>query len=145
MRSMSLHIAFLATVLVLAAYPTLALPDGEVLELSCRSCGFRAQLAQGFNADEERRNVQSIIVVCERSKEIRSIRIALDPNMPATGEPLLARQYETGRSDLLGVRLPRFLVPGNTCPLFPITAYLQHNVCPIDGRPGFSFSVVGYY
>jgi hypothetical protein len=102
-------------------------------------------LVQGFNADDERRNVQSIIVVCERTREIRSIRIPIDPAAPVQGEPLVARQYGTGRSDLLGLRLPRFLVPGNTCPLFPITAYLEHNVCPLDGRPGIQYAVVVYF
>ena len=145
MRSATLHIAFLAAVLVVAAYPTWGVCGGEVLDLTCRSCGYRTRLAQGFDPEEESRNVQTIIVVCERSHEIRTIKIPLDPKQPVTGEPLLGRQYGMGRSELLGIRLPRFLVPGNTCPLFPVTAYLQHNVCPVDGGPGFSFSVVGYF
>jgi len=144
-RSMSLYMTILATVLLLTVYSAPAFCDGEVLEFMCSSCGFRRQFAQGFDPEDERRNIQTIVVVCERNRQIRSIRVPLDPNAPVSGEPLLARQYGTGRSKLLGVRLPRFLVPGNTCPLFPITAYLRHNVCPIDGRPGFQFAVVGYY
>ncbi len=144
MRWMNFQIALMAA-LTLTLFPTPALSDGEVLELACPSCGYRQHLVQGFNADDERRNVQSIIVVCERTREIRSIRIPIDPAAPVQGEPLVARQYGTGRSDLLGLRLPRFLVPGNTCPLFPITAYLEHNVCPLDGRPGIQYAVVVYF
>jgi hypothetical protein len=144
-RSMSLYVPFLATVLLLTAYSAPAFPDGEILEFMCSTCGYRQQFAQGFDQEDERRNVQSIVVVCERTHEIRTIKVALNPNAPVSGEPLLARQFGTGRSELLGMRLPRFLVPGNTCPLFPITAYLQHGICPIDGRFGFHFTVVGYF
>lgn len=144
MRGTNIQIALVAA-LALTLFPTSALSDGEVLELACPSCGYREHLVQGFTADEQRRNVQSIIVVCERTREIRSIRIPIDPAAPVQGEPLVARQYGTGRSELLGLRLPRFLVPGNTCPLFPITAYLEHNVCPLDGRAGIRYAVVGYF
>jgi hypothetical protein len=132
----------LVAVLVL---PSAALSDGEVIEFSCASCGYKQRFAQGWDAQDQTRNIQSIIVVCERSREIRSIKIPLDPQVPVTGEPLMGRQYGTGRSEVLGVRLPRFLVPGNTCPLFPITAYLEHNICPVDGKPGIRYTVVGYF
>lgn len=129
----------------LISVPSIACADGEILEFSCPSCGYRQRLPQGSDARDLARNVQNIIVVCERSHQIRSIRIPLDPDAPVKGEPLLARQYGTGKSELLGRRLPRFLVPGNTCPLFPVTAYLEHNICPIDGQPGIDYMVVGYF
>lgn len=125
--------------------PSAALGDGEILEFRCPSSGLRQRLAQGADERDIAGNVQTIIVVCERSREIRSIRIPLDPTQPVKGEPLLARQYGTGKSEMLGIRLPRFLVPGNTCPLFPVTAYLERNICPMDGRPGIDYSVVGYF
>ncbi|MGC8660761.1 MAG: hypothetical protein ACP5U1_16990, partial [Desulfomonilaceae bacterium] len=77
--------------------------------------------------------------------KIRNIKVPIDPRLPTPEEPLVARRYGNGRSELLGVELPRFLIPGNTCPLFPVTAYLDANICPIDGRPGFRMSVVGEY
>jgi hypothetical protein len=120
--------------------------EGEVLEFSCPSCGYREQFVQGFNATDEARNIQRIIVVCERNHQIRSIAIALNESEPVKDEPLLAKQYGMGKSELLGgIKLPRFLVPGNTCPLFPITAYLQRNICPIDGREGLHYKVMGRY
>jgi len=117
----------------------------EVLELSCASCGYRERLIQGADASDRARNIQNIIVVCERAKQIRTIKIPIDPQTPVKDEPLLAKQYGTGASELLGMRLPRFLVPGNTCPLFPITPYLERNICPIDGRPGIQYSLVAQY
>jgi len=137
--------AVLFGLLVMLVSPYRALSDGEVLEFSCASCGYKQRFAQGWDAQDQMRNTQSIIVVCERSREIRSIKIPLNPEAPVMGEPLAGRQYGTGRSDLLGIRLPRFLVPGNTCPLFPITAYLEHNICPVDGKPGIRYTVVGYF
>jgi hypothetical protein len=131
--------------LALISVPSSAFSDGEILEFYCPSCGYRQQLPQGADANDVARNVQSIIVVCERSRQIRSIRIPLNPGEPVKGEQLLARQYGTGKSQLLGRRLPRFLVPGNTCPLFPVTAYLEGNICPIDGQPGIEYSVVSYF
>ena len=134
----------LAAVLVLLAY-TPALPEGEILEIFCPSCGFRERFVQGSDAEAEARNVQNIIVVCERNSQIRNIKIPLDPNRPVVGEPLAAKQYGEGKSDLLDMKLPRFLVPGNTCPLFPVSAYLERNICPIDGRLGLEFTLVGRF
>lgn len=134
---------FLAVLLLLS--PTHAYAQGEIIEIVCLSSGYRQRLPQGSTASEESRNVQQIIVVCERTGQIRNIKIALDPAKPVEGEPLLARQFGNGRSELLGVSLPRFLVPGNTCPLFPISAYLDHNVCPTDGAAGIQASVVGHF
>lgn len=119
--------------------------EGEILEFYCQSCGYRERFAQGFDQADEAKNVQRIIVVCERNHQIRSIKIPLDPKLPVNGEPLLARQYGTGYSDLLGMTLPKFLVPGNTCPLFPITGYLERNICPVDGRAGLAYTVVEYF
>jgi hypothetical protein len=136
---------FWISLVVMLLTPVPGWPEGEVLEFVCQSCGYREQFVQGANESDQARNVQQVIVVCERTGQIRNIAIALDPDRPVQGEPLLAKQYGTGRSELLGVKLPRFLVPGNTCPLFPITPYLERNICPIDGKPGIQFSVVGYY
>ncbi len=116
-----------------------------VIDLSCASCGYKERLIQGSDEVDQAHNVQNIIVVCERTRQIRNIKIPIDPGAPSPGEPLLARRYGNGRSELLGMELPRFLVPGNTCPLFPITAYLDSNICPIDRSPGFTFNVVGQY
>jgi hypothetical protein len=140
----------LRTVLVLSLVamvlePLSAWSQAVVLEVYCPSCGYRDKFVQGAEPADRARNVQRIIVVCERAGQIRNIAIALDPDQPVRDEPLLARQYGTGTSELLGLRLPRFLVPGNTCPLFPLSAYLEHNVCPIDGRPGIRYAVVGQY
>jgi hypothetical protein len=137
--------AFLIALFAIFIYPSPVLSDGEILEFYCPSCGYRQRLTQGASPRDQARNVQSIIVVCERSREIRSIKIPLDPDLPVTEEPLVGRQYGTGRSELLGLRLPRFLVPGNTCPLYPITAYLEHNICPVDGRRGIQYAVVEYF
>ncbi len=134
---------FIAFVLLLS--PAQANAQGEIIEIICPSSGYSQRLPQGSTASEEARNVQQIIVVCERTGQIRNIKIPLDPAKPVEGEPLLARQYGNSRSELLGISLPRFLVPGNTCPLFPISAYLDHNVCPIDGAPGIQASVVGHF
>jgi hypothetical protein len=129
-------------------FPALFAPIGnawsqvEVIEVFCRSCGYRGQFMQGADPGDVARNVQHIIVVCERTREIRNIQIPLDPNAPAHGSPLMAGQYGTGKSELLGERLPKFLIPGTTCPLFPLASYLEWNVCPVDGRPGISIAAV---
>lgn len=130
---------------VIFAVPATGSAQTEIIEVSCPSCGYRDRFIQGFDAVDQARNIQHIIVVCERSGHIRSITIPLDPSAPVEKVPLLARQYGTGTSKLLGIKLPKFLVPGNTCPLFPITAYLEANVCPLDGRPGIEYGVVGYH
>ena len=116
-----------------------------VIDVSCASCGYRERFIQGADGVDQAHNVQNIIVVCERTRQIRNIKIPIDPGAPSPGEPLLARRYGNGRSELLGLELPRFLVPGNTCPLFPLTAYLEANICPIDGSQGFTINVVGQY
>ena len=121
-------ILLLAAILVLSAY-TPALPEGEILEFFCRSCGFRERFIQGSDAQEEARNVQNIIVVCERTSQIRNIKIPLNPNQPVTGEPLLGKQFGEGKSDLLDVKLPRFLgsgehVPSVSCGSLSGTRYL---------------------
>jgi hypothetical protein len=115
------------------------------IEFSCPTCGFRQQFMQGSKPSDQARNLQHIIVVCERSQQIRNITIPLDPEQPVKDEPLIARQYGTGRSELLDRRLPRFLVPGNTCPLFPVAAYLEQNICPVHGSTGLRFTVVSQY
>jgi hypothetical protein len=135
---------FFLSVLCLAI-ATDGLAQAEIIELACPSCGYRQQFRQGADPLDQSRNVQQIIVVCERSGQIRNIAIPLDPRAPVTQEPLLGREQGTGTSKLLGVELPKFLVPGNTCPLFPVTAYLEANICPIDGMPGIHYAVVGQY
>ncbi len=122
-----------------------AWPQGQVVELSCPSCGYVQRFVQGTTPEQQSRNVQSVILVCERSNEIRNERVPLDPSLPVAGEPLGAKQHGTGVSKLLGIDLPKFLVPGNTCALFPVTAYLEANVCPIDGSPGFYSAIVGHF
>jgi len=138
-----------ASILVMSAAmlcaPSQGAAEGEILEFFCQSCGYRERFTQGADETDEAKNVQRIIVVCERNKQIRSIKIPLDPKLPVSGEPLLARQYGTGHSELLGMSLPKFLVPGNTCPLYPITAYLERNICPVDGRVGINFKVIQYF
>ncbi len=136
---------FLVAIVALCGAPALVFSDGEIIEFFCPSCDFKERFVQGFNEADRARNVQHIIVVCERNGQIRSVKIALNPDLPVKHEPLVARPAGTGRSELLGMTLPRFLVPGNTCPLYPITAYLERNVCPVDGRPGITFTVVGRY
>ncbi|MFH0957651.1 MAG: hypothetical protein V1897_03015 [Pseudomonadota bacterium] len=125
--------------------PSVATAEVAVVELLCPSCAYRDRFVQGFDEIDQAHNVQSIIVVCERTRQIRNIKIPIDPGAETTGEPLVARRSGTGKSDLLGIRLPRFIVPGNTCPLFPINAYLEANICPIDGSSGFGFTVIGRY
>ena len=134
---------FAPVLAILMIAPAVSLAQMDLLELYCPSCGYRERFMQGSDQWEEQRNVQTIIVVCERSGQVRNIKIPIDPGSPVHGEPLLARQYGTGRSELLGAKLPRFLVPGNTCPLFPITAYLERNICPIDGSFGVQVAVIG--
>ena len=133
-----------AVILVLLlVLPSLAYCQMEILEFHCPSSGYRERFVQGADPRDQERNVQQIIVVCERSGQIRSVKIPLDEKLPVHGEPLLARKMGTARSELLGEKLPHFLVPGNTCPLFPITAYLQRNICPLDGSPGIQVVLVG--
>jgi hypothetical protein len=131
--------------MLMSRFPCPAHAQVTVLEIFCPVCGYRHQFIQGVTPDDRGKNVQHIVVVCERSKQIRNITIPLEPDQPVHDVPLLARQYETGSSDLLGVRLPRFLVPGNTCPLFPISAYLERSVCPIHGGQGLRYAIVGQY
>ncbi len=119
--------------------------QAEMLEVFCPSCGYRARFVQGADQADAAKNVQHLIVVCERTREIRNILVPLNPEAPVHDVPLLARQYGTGRSDLLGVRLPKFLVPGTTCPLFPLASYLERNICPVDGRPGITIASLGRY
>ena len=126
-------------------FPISVQSEVAVLELSCVNCGYRGRLIQGADGVDQAHNIQSIIVVCERNRQIRNIKIPIDPGVPSSGEPLLAKRYGNGRSELLGMELPRFLVPGNTCPLFPVTAYLDASVCPIDGSPGFTYTEIGRY
>jgi hypothetical protein len=117
----------------------------EVIEFYCTSCGYSNRFVQGHTSNEAARNVQNLIVVCERSREIRQVKVALDPGKPVLNEPLAATQHGTGVSQLLGVELPKFLVPGNTCPLYPASAYVDMNVCPIDGAPGFKAALISVY
>jgi len=145
MRLTRLAPTILAALLVICAGPCPSWSQVAILEFSCPVCGYRQQFIQGSRPEDRGRNVQHIIVVCERSKQIRNITIPLDPEKSVEDEPLLARRYGTGNSELLGTRLPRFLVPGNTCPLFPISAYLERNVCPVHGSEGLHFSVVAQY
>jgi hypothetical protein len=135
----------LLVVLIVCAAPAVVFSEGEILEFFCPSCDFKERFVQGFNEQEQARNVQHIIVVCERNGQIRSIKVALNPDLPVKNEPLVARPAGMGKSELLGKTLPRFLVPGNTCPLYPITAYLESNICPVDGRPEIQYVVVGRY
>ena len=131
--------------LCIVSFASVVKSEVAVIDFACASCGHKERLIQGSDAVDQAHNVQSIIVVCERNHKIRNIKIPIDPGLPTPEEPLVARRYGNGRSELLGVELPRFLIPGNTCPLFPITAYLDANICPIDGSPGFMMSVVGEY
>lgn len=145
MESGRTHLILCLVLVTLLLGPSRVMAEGEILEFLCRSCGYKERFVQGADPSEEARNIQNIIVVCERNRQIRNIKIPVDPKLPVHGEPLLARQYGTGQSELLGLELPKFLVPGNTCPLFPITAYLERNICPVDGRPGIEFTVVGVF
>ena len=119
--------------------------QAEIVEIYCPSCGFRERFVQGSTQADYARNIQRAIVVCERTPEIKNVVIALDPDRPVRGEPLVARQYGTGTSKMLGLVLPKFLVPGSTCPLFPVTAYLDANLCPVCGMAGIQYGIVGQY
>jgi hypothetical protein len=125
--------------------PAAVFAQVEVIEIFCPSCGFRERFHQGAGPNDVARNVQHVIVVCERSREVRTVKVPINPDAPTNGEGLLARQYGAGASKILGIQLPKFLLPGNTCPLFPVAAYLEANLCPIDGRPGVQYGVVQPY
>jgi len=144
MRNQSIGVLGVIFTLVSLA-PCFVHAQAEIIEFYCPSCGFRERFVQGAAAEDRAKNVQSIIVVCERSQQVRNVKIPLDPKLPVRDEPLVAHQNGTGYSEILGIRLPRFLVPGNTCPLFPIAAYVDRNICPIDGRPGIDLRAVGQY
>jgi hypothetical protein len=135
-------VALIATILI---NPAPSLARAQVIEFYCLSCGYSNRFMQGHTQQEAARNVQNLIVVCERSREIRQVKIALDPNRPVINEPLAATQQGTGVSELLGVELPKFIVPGNTCPLYPVSAYVDMNICPIDGAPGFEAALISAY
>ncbi len=141
-RSVSPLVFVLATLIL---FPIQAFSQGEVLEFYCQSCGYRAQFVQGSDASDMAKNVQHIVVVCERTGQIRNVKIPLDPTSRVINEPLAAKQLGSGSSKLLGIRLPKFVVPGNTCVLFPVAAYLDANICPVDGQPGFQAAIVGSY
>lgn len=125
--------------------PVAGFAQTEIIEISCPSCGYGNRFLQGATPADQARNIQNVIVVCERTREIRNVRIPLNPNAAVEGEPLLARPNGMATSKILGMRLPHFLIPGNTCPLFPITAYLQANICPIDGQPGIRYGIAESY
>jgi len=132
----------LATLLIA---PVVVHAQMEIIEVYCPSCGFRERFQQGASSGDIARNIQHVIVVCERSREVRTVKVPINPDAPANGDGLLARQYGTGTSKLLGIQLPKFLLPGTTCPLFPVAAYLEANLCPLDGRPGVQYGVVQQY
>jgi hypothetical protein len=132
-------------VAVLLLCPVAGLCQGEVLEFFCHSCGYRAQFFQGSDRDDLARNIQHIVVVCERNKQVRNVQIPIDPDRPIHDAPLAAKQYGMGTSRLLGVKLPKFMVPGNTCALFPVGAYLEANICPVDGSAGFEVALLNHY
>jgi hypothetical protein len=135
----------LAALVAVCACPYPALAQVAVLEIYCSVCGYRQKFIQGIRHEDRGKNVQHIIVVCERAKQIRNIAIPLDSEQPVEEVPLLARQYGTGTSELLGIKLPRFHVPGNTCPLLPISAYLERSTCPIHRGEGLRYAIVGQY
>lgn len=117
----------------------------ETIEIYCPSCGFRERFLQGAGPAEVAANVHNLIVVCERTREVRTVKVPINPDAPSSGGALLARQYGTGVSKVLGITLPKFILPGTTCPLFPVAAYLEANLCPVDGRPGVQYGMVSQY
>jgi hypothetical protein len=125
-----------------ALFPPAARAEAELIEIACLSCAYRDRFVQGSTSQDKANNVQQIIVVCERGGEIRSVKAPLDPKRPVRGEPLQAKPNGTGVSKLLGIELPKFILPGNTCPLFPLTAYLDANVCPVNGQAGVQAALV---
>lgn len=140
---MTARCLFMLGILVVA--PAAVLAQVEVIEIFCPSCGFRERFHQGAAPNDVARNVQQVIVVCERTRLVRTVKVPINPDAPTNGDGLLARQYGTGTSKILGIQLPKFLLPGNTCPLFPVAAYLEANLCPVDGRPGVQYAVVQPY
>ncbi|MCA1959390.1 MAG: hypothetical protein LDL33_01240 [Desulfomonile sp.] len=136
------HLIFLVILLVA---PAAAFAQVEMIEIYCSSCGFSGRFHQGAGPNEIARNIQYLIVVCERTREVRSVKVPINPDAPTNGEPLLARQYGTGVSKILGIQLPKFLLPGTTCPLFPVATYLEANLCPLDGLPGVQYAIVQPY
>ncbi len=125
--------------------PLDAWPQAELVEIACPSCGYRQRFIQGSRPSDMGRNIEYLIVVCERSNTIRSVRVPLDPSAPVNSQTLVARQTGTGTSKMLGIELPKFIIPGNTCPLYPVTAYLDANICPVDGNPGVRYAIVGQF
>ncbi|MEW6529619.1 MAG: hypothetical protein AB1473_02210 [Thermodesulfobacteriota bacterium] len=136
---------FLLILTTLLLTPVPVWSQAELIELFCPDCGYRQRFVQGSTPEDEARNVQQVIVVCERSGEVRSVKVPLDSRRPVHGEPLVARPFGTAKSKVLGIELPKFLIPGNTCALFPVTAYLEANVCPVDGRGGVLAALVDQY
>jgi hypothetical protein len=134
--------ALVALCALCATLPSPAWPNAELIEVACASCAYRNRFIQGSSPQDRADNIQWIIVVCERAGEIRSVRAPLDPKRPVRGEALPAKPNGTGVSKLLGMELPKFILPGNTCPLFPLAPYLESNVCPVDGRPGVQAALV---
>jgi len=78
---------FALVLAILMIAPAVSLAQMDLLELYCPSCGYRERFMQGSDQWEEQRNVQNIIVVCERSGQIRNIKIPIDPGSPVHGEP----------------------------------------------------------
>lgn len=137
--------ASLILLIAIFSLPSWAMAQAEIIEVACPNCGYVKRFIQGATPGDEERNVQHVIVVCERSRQIRNVAIPIDPDRPVRGEPLVAKQFGTGTSKLLGIELPKFLIPGTTCPLYPVTAYLDADVCPVDGSRGVHFAVVAQY
>ncbi len=71
--------------LIVLLDPMDARSEGEILEFFCQSCGYKAQFVQGFSAEEQTRNIQHVIVVCERAGQIKNIKIPLNPDVRSKG------------------------------------------------------------
>ena len=86
----------LFVLLSLLVAPAVVLAQVELIEIFCPSCGFRERFHQGAGPNDIAANVQHVIVVCERSREVRTVKVPINPDAPTNGGSLLARQYGSG-------------------------------------------------
>ncbi|MHB8205695.1 MAG: hypothetical protein ACYDHG_18610, partial [Desulfomonilaceae bacterium] len=83
------HFLPLMLVWLILSAPVDVRSEVAVIDVSCASCGYKERFIQGADGVDQAHNVQSIIVVCERTQQIRNIKIPIDPGAPSPGEPLL--------------------------------------------------------
>ena len=96
-----------------------------VIDVSCASCGYRERFIQGADGVDQAHNVQNIIVVCERTRQIRNIKIPIDPGAPSPGNPCWHGDMETEGLNYSVWSYPGSLFQVTHVPYFPLRLTLN--------------------